>query len=177
MYQDKKVIHIVACGMNGEIGVDNSLLWNIPEDLRFFKESTIGHVVLMGRNTFEGLPKPLDKRITLVVSRSDYDDEDKQFALVWGLDDSVSYSNILNNDKFFIVGGSQLYSSTLNIVDELWMTQVGREYPEADAFYTKPQWLFDTKPYYSKQEIVVDKLSGKRLTIEFLKFNKQGESK
>ena len=57
MYQDKKIIHIVAAGNNGEIGFDNSLLWHIPEDLKFFKESTLGHVVLMGRKTVESLPK------------------------------------------------------------------------------------------------------------------------
>ena len=51
MYKGKKVVHIVARGMNGEIGANNKLLWNIQEDLRFFKKSTIGHVVLMGRNT------------------------------------------------------------------------------------------------------------------------------
>lgn len=139
MYKGKKVIQIVARGLNGEIGANNKLLWNIPEDLQFFKESTIGHVVLMGRNTFESLPKQLDRRITVVVSRSDYDDEDKQFALAWGLDDCVFYSNILNNDKFFIAGGSQLYNSTFDIVDELWITQVEGDYPEADTFYNIPE--------------------------------------
>lgn len=139
MYNGKKVIHIVARGLNGEIGANNKLLWSIPEDLRFFKKSTIGHVVLMGSNTFESLPKPLNKRITLVVSREDYDDEDKEFALKWGLDDSVIYSNYLNNNKFFIAGGSKLYISTFDIVDELWVTQVDRDYPEADTFYHIPE--------------------------------------
>ena len=139
MYNGKKVIHIVARGLNGEIGANNKLLWSIPEDLRFFKKSTIGHVVMMGRNTFESLPKQLDRRITVVVSRSDYDYEDKQFALEYGLDDCVTYSNNLNNDKFFIAGGSQLYNSTFDIVDELWVTQVDGDYPEADTFYHIPE--------------------------------------
>ena len=138
MYNGKKVIHIVARGLNGEIGANNKLLWSIPEDFRFFKESTIGHVVLMGSNTFESLPKPLDKRITLVVSREDYNDEDKEFALKWSLDDSVIYSNDLNIDKFFIAGGSKLYKSTFDVVDELWVTQVDGYYPEADTFYHIP---------------------------------------
>ena len=70
MYQDKKVIHIVACGMNGEIGVDNSLLWNIPEELKYFKDCTLGHVVMMGRKTYESLPKPLERRVVVRVSRT-----------------------------------------------------------------------------------------------------------
>ena len=138
MFKDKKVIHLVARGLNGEIGANNKLLWNIPEDLRYFKESTIGHVVLMGRKTYESLPKQLEKRITLVVSREDYADEEKEFALTWGLDDSVVYSNNLNNNKFFIAGGGQLYKSTLDVVDELWITQVEGYYPEADTFYHIP---------------------------------------
>lgn len=139
MHKGKKVIHLAARGLNGEIGANNKLLWNIPEDLRFFKESTIGHVVLMGRNTFESLPKPLAKRITLVVSTSAYNDEDKEFALEWGLDDSAIYSNELNNNKFFIAGGGQLYKSTFDVVDELWITQVEKDYPEADTFYHIPK--------------------------------------
>ena len=59
MYQNKKIIHIVATGYNGEIGFDNKLLWHIPEDLRFFKENSLGHVVLMGRKSYESLPNPL----------------------------------------------------------------------------------------------------------------------
>lgn len=139
MHKGKKVVHLVARGLNGEIGANNKLLWNIPEDLRYFKESTIGHVVLMGRKTFESLPKALEKRITLVVSRENYDDEEKMFALRWGLDDSVIYSNNLNNNIFFIAGGGQLYNSTFDVVDELWITQVEKDYPEADTFYHIPE--------------------------------------
>lgn len=138
MYQDKKVIHVVARGLNGEIGANNKLLWNIPEDLKFFKESTLGHVVLMGRKTSESLPKPLKNRISLIVSTHNYDEVDKVFALGDGLSDAVIYSNILNADKFFIIGGSQLYNSTFDIVDELWITQVEKDYPEADVFYQIP---------------------------------------
>ena len=138
MYQDKKVIHIVARGLNGEIGANNKLLWNIPEDLKFFKEGTLGHVVLMGRKTSESLPKPLRNRISLIVSTHNYDEVDKVFALGDSLSDAAIYSNILNADKFFIIGGSQLYNSTFNIVDELWITQVEKEYPEADVFYQIP---------------------------------------
>ena len=171
MYNGKKVIHIVARGLNGEIGVNNKLLWNIPEDLRFFKESTIGHVVLMGSNTFESLPKPLDKRITLVVSREDYDDEDKEFALKWSLDDSVIYSNDLNNNKFFIAGGSQLYKSTFDIVDELWITQVEGDYPEADTNYNIPLNF----EMYSESEPIscLDRTSGECINIKFQKWRRK----
>lgn len=135
MFQDKKVIHIVARGKNGEIGANNKLLWNIPEDLKFFKASTIGHVVLMGRNTVESLPKPLSRRLVVKVSSCD-----GRIPLSKWLDWSVDQGcGTLNTDKIFIAGGAQLYNSTFDIVDELWVTQVFNEYPEADTFYHIPE--------------------------------------
>lgn len=137
MYQGKKIIQIVARGLNGEIGVNNKLLWNIPEDLQFFKESTIGHVVLMGRNTVESLPKPLSRRAVFCISNS------QPFGLVSydlfdGLLEADSFSDDLNTDKIFIAGGAKLYNSTFDITDELWITQVDSEYPEADTYYHIP---------------------------------------
>lgn len=137
MYQDKNVIHIVARGLIDEIGADNKLLWHIPEDLKFFKDSTIGHVILMGRNTVESLPKPLPRRICMCVS-SKYSDKYPTWLLGEALVDANAYSNVLNTDKIFIAGGAKLYNSTFDIVDELWITQVFNEYPEADTFYKIP---------------------------------------
>lgn len=134
MYQDKKIIQIVARGLNGEIGANNKLLWNIPEDLQFFKESTIGHVVLMGRKTYESLPRPLSRRIVLNVSSArgripitDY--------LSWAVSPCCED---LNTDKIFIAGGAKLYNSTFGLTDELWITQVERGYLEADTYYHIP---------------------------------------
>lgn len=137
MFQGKKVIHLVARGLNGEIGANNKLLWNIPEDLQFFKESTLGHVVLMGRNTVESLPKPLSRRAVFCISNS------QPFGLVSydlfdGLLEADSFSDDLNTDKIFIAGGAKLYNSTFDITDELWITQVERGYLEADTYYHIP---------------------------------------
>ena len=144
MYQGKKIIQIVCRGLNGEIGDNNSLLWNIPEDLKFFKESTLGHVVLMGRKTYENLPKKLSRRIVLSVTRKPFKD-----ACGFGSNferDLESYlqeaehccNEILNTNQIFIAGGSKLYKSTFDLADELWITQVEKEYPEADTFYHIP---------------------------------------
>ena len=137
MYQGKKVIQITARGLGGEIGADNKLLWNIPEDLKFFKDSTIGHVVLMGRNTVESLPKPLSRRAVFCISNS------QPFGLVSydltdGLVESDFFSDELNTDTIFIAGGAKLYNSTFDLTDELWITQVDNEYPEADTYYHIP---------------------------------------
>ena len=139
MYKGKKVIHIASRGLNGEIGANNKLLWCIPEDLRFFKKSTIGHVVMMGRNTFESLPKPLDGRLVVEVSNRCNLGSLPRDNLVWSLRKSERYSNLLSTDKIFIAGGAKLYNSTFDIVDELWVTQVDGDYPEADTFYHIPK--------------------------------------
>ena len=140
MYQDKKVVHIVARGVNGEIGANNKLLWNIPEDMTHFRDSTIGHAVLMGRKTFESLPRPLKNRVTVVVSSKNYEiyNLNNEEQIVFSLDCAYSYSETLNSDKIFIGGGGQLYNSTFDVVDELWVTQVESSYPEADTFYQIP---------------------------------------
>lgn len=143
MYLGKKVIHIAARGLNGEIGANNKLLWNIQEDLRFFKNSTIGHVVLMGRNTFESLPKPLSRRIVSEVTskwnRRYGGNLSQKEILIESMNVAVNHSNLLNTNKIFIAGGSQLYNSTFVFADELWITQVEKEYPEADTFYHIPE--------------------------------------
>jgi len=131
MYKDKKVIHIVARGYNDEIGANNKLLWDIPEDMKHFRESTIGHVVLIGRKTFEGLPKPLKNRIVLPVSSQAGELED--FLL-----EAIEFSLIMDSDFIFVAGGGELYKSTFDIVDELWVTQVEKTYPNADTFYHVP---------------------------------------
>mgnify|MGYP004511735863 CR=1 FL=1 len=143
MYKDKKVIHLVARGLGGEIGSNNKLLWYIPEDLKFFKDSTIGHVVLMGRNTVESLPKPLSRRVIFCVSSNIGNRSEKHSYKSMSLESALSVglwqSKQLKNDKIFIAGGAQLYDSTFDIVDELWVTQVFNEYPEADTFYHIPE--------------------------------------
>lgn len=134
MYQDKKVIHIVARGLGGEIGADNKLLWHIPEDMKFFRESTLGHVCLAGRKTFESFSSPLSRRLVIKVTSCG-----GRIPLSKWLDWSVGQGcDTLKTDKIFIIGGQQLYESTFDIVDELWVTQVFNEYPEADTFYHIP---------------------------------------
>lgn len=138
MYKDKKVIHIVARDMNGGIGKDNELLWNIPEDMKFFRDSTIGHVCLVGRKTAESFPKPLSRRLVIQVSETAKKVSNLTFDLKTALMVAFGNSNLLNTDKIFIIGGEQLYNSTFNIVDELWVTEVLREF-DADKHYNIPE--------------------------------------
>lgn len=134
MYRDKKIIHIVAIGNNGEIGFDNKLLWYIPNDLRFFKETTLGHVVLMGRKTVESLPKPLERRIVISATSMGGRIKLDQW-LDWAVDQACPS---LNTDCIYIAGGSSIYEQTFKYADELLVTKVERNYLHADTFYKIP---------------------------------------
>ena len=174
MFNGKKVIHIVACGMNGEIGVNNKLLWNIPEDMKYFKESTIGHVVLMGRKTYESLPKPLERRVVVRVSRNPvqlncyvkYNTCVQDVLYVA----SENLCKHLNTNCIFVAGGGQLYKATENYVDEVWYTRVFNSYPEADTFYEMPEGM----SIYDSSQIMqfLDKKHGEYVGVQFIKLSK-----
>ena len=139
MYKNKRIIHLVCVGANNEIGANNSLLWNIPEDMKFFRETTIGNVCLVGRKTAESFPAPLKRRIVYKVTRD--------FKFMIGDNDCLDYtlfqayldSNCLNTDCIYVIGGSQIYKATEPYVDQLLITQIDKEYPEADTFYNIPE--------------------------------------
>lgn len=142
MYKDKKIIHIVARDSKGGIGKDNSLLWNIPEDMKFFRESTLGHVCLVGRKTAESFPKPLSRRVVFCISSEIGNKSDKFSYKSVSLESALSVghwqSNQLKSDKIFIIGGQHLYESTFDIADELWVTEVSGDFG-ADKFYNIPK--------------------------------------
>lgn len=142
MFLDKKIVHIVARGMNGEIGGDNDLLWKIPEDLRFFKEITIGHSLLMGRKTADSLPAQLKRRLSTVVSSNDWSGiVPRETVLHAALLRAKVNSDLLNTDVIYVIGGSHIYNQTMDIVDEVMMTNVFESYPYADTFYQLPPFI------------------------------------
>ena len=136
MFNGKKVIHIVATGLCGEIGKDDKLLWSVPQELRWFKQQTLGHVVLMGRKTFDSLPKKLDRRSVLKCTRQldDYGND-----LDWCLTRASEISDMLNTDCIYIAGGGQLYESTNQFVDEVFITKINKIYTFADTYYNMPE--------------------------------------
>ena len=131
MYKNKKIIHIVCMYELGGIGLNNQLLFNIPEDLQYFRNKTLGHSCLCGRKTYEGFPKMLDRRIIRKLSGRFGDN------LADGLQDCWIYSNMLNTNSIYIIGGASIYNQTFDIADEILITIVDAKV-EADTFYTIP---------------------------------------
>lgn len=129
------MIHIiVAVGNHGEIGYHNQLLCHLPADLKHFKELTTGHTILMGRKTWDSLPKkPLPNRRNIVISRN------KDF-LADGAEVFSSPEEALKNvgvgEEVFIIGGEQIYQLFVNKVDKINLTHILADF-EADAFFPK----------------------------------------
>lgn len=143
MYKYKKIIHIVCMDELGGIGLDNQLLFNIHEDLKYFRGKTLGHSCLCGRKTYESFPKMLDRRIIRKLSGRFGDN------LADGLQDCWIYSNMLNTNSIYIIGGASIYNQTFDIADEILITIVDAKV-EADTFYTIPDefvkvWESDTQ--------------------------------
>ncbi len=124
---------IVAIAKNNAIGKGNDLIWYLPADLKRFKKITTGHTIIMGRNTFESIGKPLPNRRSIIITRQkDYKIEGCFTA------NSIEQALELAKDEneVFIIGGSQIYKQVLekNLVDRLDVTLVHEEF-DADAFF------------------------------------------
>lgn len=122
---------IVAIAQNGTIGDKNSLLWHIKEDMRFFRTTTSGHPVIMGRKTFESLgSKPLPKRTNIVITRADREFEGAFTA--HSLEEAIRMAG--EDEEIFIMGGAQIYREALNVADRMYITHVERDYEGDTAF-------------------------------------------
>ncbi|GHT76869.1 dihydrofolate reductase [Bacteroidia bacterium] len=124
---------IVALGKNNEIGRNGGLLCYLPGDLKHFKEITTGKTIVMGRKTFDSLPKgPLPNRRNIVISRNP--GLQIEGAEVYP---SLDYAllKLKDEDEIFIIGGAQIYKQILPDADKLYLTKIQAEFPDADAFF------------------------------------------
>ena len=128
-----KVSLVVAASDNHMIGKDNQLLWHLPKDMKFFKDTTWAMPVIMGRKTYESIGKPLPNRTTIIVSRNpEYFQEGCLTAS--SLENAIQIAK--NEEVICIVGGEQIYRKALenNLVDALDITLVHDEF-DADVFF------------------------------------------
>jgi dihydrofolate reductase len=133
------ISHIVAASENNAIGVKNGLPWNIPEDLKFFKDKTLNSIMIMGRKTYESIGRPLPKRVTIVVSKtSKPGDYPEGVLLAESIEAAIEIAKKValdkNKQEIFIVGGGEIYKQSLNLVDKVYLTKIHLRV-EADAYY------------------------------------------
>jgi len=124
---------IVAASSNNAIGKNNQLLWHLPKDLKFFKNTTWGMVVVMGRKTFESVNKPLPGRKNIVItSQPGWNADDVWIAK--DLADAIAQAKTTNCNEIFIIGGGEIYKQSMSIADKIYMTRVDA-HMEADTFF------------------------------------------
>lgn len=133
----KPFIAIAAMSLNRVIGNGNQIPWHLPEDFKWFKATTTGHIIVMGRKTFESIGRALPNRETIVLSRSAFSHPGVKTIR------SLEELPALAGDKqVFICGGAQIYEQTLPLCSELFLTLVKREVP-GDAFFPRFEDQFD----------------------------------
>jgi dihydrofolate reductase len=122
---------IAAIANNNALGKDNDLIWHLPADLIRFRKTTTGHHIIMGRNTYESIGRPLPNRITVIITRNmDYKAEG--CIIVNSIEAALEIAK--EDSSPFIIGGAQIYKEAIKIVDQLDITEVHHQF-EADAFF------------------------------------------
>lgn len=128
---------VVAASENNAIGLDNALLWKLPNDMKFFKNLTWGMPVIMGRKTFESMAsKPLPGRINIVISRTP--NALPIMENVWpasSLELALDLARSSDCLEAFVIGGGDIYRQCITMADRIYMTRVHASYPEADTYF------------------------------------------
>lgn len=156
---------IVARGINGEIGANNRLLWNLPGELANFKALTTLNTVVMGRKTWESIGRRvLPQRLNIVITRnpSEYGEYLKLGILFLTLEEFIEkYSNgdFQIYGETFVIGGEGLYTQLDRYINVMYITEVEQNFPEADSFFYGIEGVWDIEPLVTKDE------NGMRYTI------------
>jgi dihydrofolate reductase len=130
----------VAIAKNGVIGGDNDLPWYLPEDLKHFKEITLGHTVLMGRKTYDSiikrLGKPLPGRVNVVITRQENFIVPPSVLVFHSIEQALG---ALKNDDVYVIGGAQIFAAALPAAVKMYVTHVHKEYP-GDVYFPVIDW-------------------------------------
>ncbi len=124
---------IAAIGKNNELGKGNMLLWHLPNDMKFFRETTKGHGVIMGRKTFESLPGLLPNRKNVIITR-DTNYKVEGGDVVHSLEDAMALFKD-SDEEVFVMGGAEIYKQAIEKADKLYITHIDAEKKDADAFF------------------------------------------
>ena len=127
---------ISAIGKNNELGKGNALLWDLPRDMKHFRETTAGHTVVMGQKTFDSIGHPLPKRRNIVLSK-DMNLKIEGVEVVHSFDElyTLLEKTGTENEEVFIIGGAQIYKQAMDKADRLYVTHVNQVFSDADTFF------------------------------------------
>ena len=153
--QKHRIVAVVAIGKNRVLGDDNKLLWHIPDDLKRFKQLTLGHPIIMGRKTFESIVgyigKPLPDRTTIVVTH-DKNWKYEGVLVAHSLEEAIEVAKQQpGSDEIHIGGGAQIYEQALPFIDKLYLTLIDDEKP-GDSFFPSYENQFTKKTFEESRD-------------------------
>jgi dihydrofolate reductase len=169
---------IVAVADNYAIGRKNALLWNLPGDMKYFRQQTTGNAVIMGWMTFQSIGRPLPKRHNIVISLFPWPDAPAGVTVVDSLDAAFAAASVISSEaggevekspKAFVIGGAYTYAEAMEVVDTMYITHVHDAPEDADAFFPviDPEiWRED-----SRSELQVDPATG--ISYEFVVYRRR----
>ncbi len=117
---------IVATAKNNVIGKDNDIPWYLPADLKYFKKTTLNHHIIMGRNCYESIGKPLPKRTNMILTRNPFYIVSNCYVL-HSLEEALKIAEENGEEEAFIIGGAQIYELGMKYSDKLYLTEVDLE--------------------------------------------------
>ena len=131
---------IAAIGKNNELGKNNDLVWRLKGDMKFFRETTMGHPIVMGRKTFESLPKVLPGRKNIVISSNEIlNDEIEKYKSIKEF--LIKYKEF--KEDVFIIGGASIYKQFIDLASKLYLTEIDAVDKDADVYFpmfNKSEW-------------------------------------
>ena len=162
---------IVAASENNVIGKDNTLIWNLPADMKFFREKTTGHCIITGRKNYESIPekfRPLPNRTNIVITRQK--DYTAPGALVaHTIEEALQKAKATGDPEIFIIGGAEIYRQSLKYTDRIYLTRIHQSF-DGDAFFPvlhPAEWreiqstkgTVDEKNKYAHDYLVFEKIT------------------
>jgi len=143
---------IAAAAENNALGKDNQMIWHLPDDFKRFRALTTGHYIIMGRKTFESLPKLLPNRTHVIITRQQDYPVPEGCIRVNSLEEAIKACP--QDETIFIIGGGEIYKQSMAIADTIELTRV-QTAPEADAFFpeiTPNEWQLVSEEFHPKDE-------------------------
>jgi dihydrofolate reductase len=144
---------IVASAKNGVIGVDNQIPWYLPADFQYFKRTTLDHHIIMGRNCFESIGRPLPKRTNVVITRNPYYIA-TGCIICHSIKEALDIAKKNGEKEAFIIGGGEIYAQTMHLCNRIYLTEVDIEV-EGTVFFPKlepEEWKLISEESHKKDE-------------------------
>lgn len=144
---------IVACAKNGVIGKNNEIPWYLPADFTYFKRTTINHHIIMGRNCFESIGRPLPKRTNIVITRNPFYIA-SGCLMVYSIAEGLKMAESNGEPEAFIIGGGEIYKQSVDLWDRLYLTEVDLD-TEGDVFFPKlimSEWQLVSEEQHTQDE-------------------------